>query len=223
MSTDKTQKSSKYGHLQLSTSGPEECALTVSGCFTLFTKHNPNLQIQLLYCCNLFLSPHFLNTCKPNLFNPTFASYTCLPVILTLSVVPNQGSALLRSPYHNKGSAYPPNEREEFQLYGLLPPNVQTLEEQVTRAYEQYSSRGNALAKNTFMTSMKEQNEVLYYKVGRFAFSFNVVASIFWFYVRLSFSLHLILESKCSNEGRLLHFLLFFLARFFLSLVEGFV
>jgi hypothetical protein len=36
---------------------------------------------------------------------------------------------------------------KEFKLYGLLPPNVQTLEEQVKRAYQQYSSRPNALAK----------------------------------------------------------------------------
>ena len=42
---------------------------------------------------------------------------------------------------------------------------MQTLEEQVDRAYQQYSNRPNDLAKNTFMTSMKEQNEVLYYKV----------------------------------------------------------
>lgn len=76
-----------------------------------------------------------------------------------------QGTALLRYPYLNKGSAFPPNERAEFKLYGLLPPNVQTLEEQVERAYQQYSSQANDLAKNTFMTSMKEQNEVLYYKV----------------------------------------------------------
>lgn len=42
---------------------------------------------------------------------------------------------------------------------------MQTIEEQLTRAYQQYSSCSDALAKNTFMTSMKEQNEVLYYKV----------------------------------------------------------
>lgn len=71
----------------------------------------------------------------------------------------------MNSPQFNKGSAFTAEEREEFGLHGLLPPNVQTLEEQVARAYQQYSSRPNALAKNTFMTSMKEQNEVLYYKV----------------------------------------------------------
>lgn len=65
----------------------------------------------------------------------------------------------------NKGTAFTSAEREEFKLYGLLPPNVQTLEEQVARAYEQYSSRANDIAKNTFMTSMKEQNQVLYYSL----------------------------------------------------------
>nr|AUW31062.1 putative malic enzyme [Cladonia uncialis subsp. uncialis] len=99
----KDTKHPRFGHLPLSTSGPEECALT--------------------------------------------------------------GTSLLRSPYHNKGSAFPQNERKDFKLYGLLPPNVQTLDEQVKRAYEQYSKRGNALGKNTFMTSMKDQNEVLYYKL----------------------------------------------------------
>lgn len=77
-----------------------------------------------------------------------------------------KGQALLRNPYFNKGSAFPSNERQEFGLYGYLPPNVQTLKAQVARAYQQYSTRKDALAKNTFMTSMKEQNEVLYYKVS---------------------------------------------------------
>ena len=84
-----------------------------------------------------------------------------------------QGLALLRSPYHNKGSAFPSNERRDFKLYGLLPPNIQTLEAQVERAYRQYCSRTDALAKNTFMTSMKEQNEVLFYKVSVLIYLFT--------------------------------------------------
>lgn len=66
----------------------------------------------------------------------------------------------------NKGSAFTQEERRNFKLHGLVPPNVQTLEEQVHRAYEQYSTRGDDLAKNTFMASMKTQNEVLYFKVS---------------------------------------------------------
>lgn len=76
-----------------------------------------------------------------------------------------QGSLLLRDSHYNKGSAFPRDERKTFKLVGLLPPNVQTLDEQAARAYQQYSSRPDALAKNTFLASMREQNEVLYYKV----------------------------------------------------------
>lgn len=43
---------------------------------------------------------------------------------------------------------------------------MQSLDQQVKRAYQQYSSRKDDLAKNTFMTSLKEQNEVLYFKVS---------------------------------------------------------
>ena len=78
-----------------------------------------------------------------------------------------QGSELLRFPDYNKGSAFPIEERDRFELHNLLPSNIQTLEEQVQRAYKQYSTRPDDLAKNTFMTSMKEQNTVLYFKVWR--------------------------------------------------------
>ncbi|RAH49496.1 NAD-dependent malic enzyme [Aspergillus brunneoviolaceus CBS 621.78] len=80
-------------------------------------------------------------------------------------VCPHEGRDLLESCQFNKGSSFPEDERRAFKLLGLLPPNVQTLEEQVQRAYEQYSSRESDIAKNTFMASMKQQNEVLYYKL----------------------------------------------------------
>ncbi|RAL06743.1 NAD-dependent malic enzyme [Aspergillus homomorphus CBS 101889] len=80
-------------------------------------------------------------------------------------ICPHEGRGLLESCQFNKGSSFPKEERQAFRLTGLLPPNVQTLEEQVQRAYEQYSSRESDIAKNTFMASMKQQNEVLYYKL----------------------------------------------------------
>ncbi len=76
-----------------------------------------------------------------------------------------KGTVLLQHPYFNKGSAFTAQEREDFELTGLLPPGIQTLEQQIHRAYQQYSTRPDDLAKNTFLTSMKEQNEVLYFKV----------------------------------------------------------
>ncbi|KAL3471328.1 hypothetical protein BJX99DRAFT_29260 [Aspergillus californicus] len=81
------------------------------------------------------------------------------------SKCPYRGATLLSSPTYNKGSAFPQNERTEFGLNGLLPPNIQSLDEQVERAYQQYRSRPDDLAKNTFMASMKAQNQVLYYKL----------------------------------------------------------
>ncbi|RYC57986.1 hypothetical protein CHU98_g8223 [Xylaria longipes] len=75
------------------------------------------------------------------------------------------GTVLLNTPYFNRGSAHTAEERAEFNLTGLLPQSVQTLEQQVKRAYEQYSTRPDDLAKNTFLTSLKEQNAVLYFKL----------------------------------------------------------
>lgn len=75
------------------------------------------------------------------------------------------GTALLNHPFFNKGSAFPEEERRKFNLTGLLPTGVQTLEQQAERAHRQYLSRGDDLAKNTFLTSLKYQNEVLFYRV----------------------------------------------------------
>ncbi|KYK57493.1 malate dehydrogenase [Drechmeria coniospora] len=74
------------------------------------------------------------------------------------------GEAVLGSPFFNKGSAFPLDERKLFNLCGLLPHNVHSLDTQVQRAHEQYIERADDLDKNTFLTSLKEQNEVLYYK-----------------------------------------------------------
>lgn len=66
------------------------------------------------------------------------------------------GSILLNNPIFNKGSAFPSEERREFNLTGLLPQSIQTLEQQANRAYQQFSSAPDDLAKNAFMTSMSK-------------------------------------------------------------------
>ncbi|KAF5027725.1 hypothetical protein F66182_209 [Fusarium sp. NRRL 66182] len=92
---------------------------------------------------------------KPSKYNSLPLS-TSGPINCALS-----GTSLLNTPYLNKGSAFPPDERRTFNLTGLLPQAVQTLDQQCKRAYEQYSSRPSDLAKNTFLTSLKDQNELL--------------------------------------------------------------
>jgi malate dehydrogenase (oxaloacetate-decarboxylating) len=75
------------------------------------------------------------------------------------------GFHLLNSPLFNKGSAFTIEERKAFDLEGLLPPVVNTLDEQVDRAYKQLHYLKTLLAKNDFCTSMRLQNKVLYYKL----------------------------------------------------------
>ncbi|CCE83582.1 Piso0_004162 [Millerozyma farinosa CBS 7064] len=78
-----------------------------------------------------------------------------------------EGFTLLNSPLFNKGSAFSLEEREAFNLVGLLPSKVNTLDEQVDRAYKQFSYLKSPLAKNDFCTSMRIQNKVLYYEMVR--------------------------------------------------------
>jgi hypothetical protein len=73
---------------------------------------------------------------------------------------------LLQNASLNKGTGFTEQERQAFGLHGLLPSGVQTVEEQANRAYQQFQGRADDLAKNAFMKSLKEQNEVLYYRVG---------------------------------------------------------
>ncbi|CAK7892844.1 hypothetical protein CAAN1_01S11958 [[Candida] anglica] len=77
------------------------------------------------------------------------------------------GFTLLNSPVFNKGSAFSNEERDAFGLNGLLPSQVNTLDEQVERAYKQFSYLKTPLAKNDFCTSMRIQNKVLYYELVR--------------------------------------------------------
>lgn len=78
-----------------------------------------------------------------------------------------QGFQLLNSPIFNKGSAFTEEERKAFDLSGLLPSQVNTLDEQVERAYAQFLYLKTPLAKNDFCTSMRMQNKVLYYELVR--------------------------------------------------------
>lgn len=76
-----------------------------------------------------------------------------------------KGKALLVTPQFNKGSAFSQNERNIFELHGLLPSASQSLQQQVRRAKVQYDSKNGALGKNTFMASLKDQNQVLYFRL----------------------------------------------------------
>ncbi|GLB41880.1 putative malic enzyme, NAD binding domain [Lyophyllum shimeji] len=74
-----------------------------------------------------------------------------------------RGEALLNNPRWNKGSAFTVRERKEFGLIGRLPSRVNDIDMQCKRAYNQLQMRDTAIAKNSFLQSLKDQNWVLYY------------------------------------------------------------
>jgi malate dehydrogenase (oxaloacetate-decarboxylating) len=75
------------------------------------------------------------------------------------------GSALLRDPLRNRGTAFTTAEREQLGIAGLLPPAVLTLDQQAKRAYEQLHRAGGDLARNDFMEALRDRNETLYYRL----------------------------------------------------------
>ncbi|MBB3183866.1 malate dehydrogenase (oxaloacetate-decarboxylating) [Halomonas fontilapidosi] len=79
--------------------------------------------------------------------------------------IPYAGPPLLEMPLLNKGSAFTREERLEFNLIGLLPQNVETIEEQAERAYRQYRQCQNDLDKHIYLRAIQDDNETLYYRL----------------------------------------------------------
>jgi malate dehydrogenase (oxaloacetate-decarboxylating) len=75
------------------------------------------------------------------------------------------GPSLLEMPLLNKGSAFTPQERVEFNLIGLLPQNVETIEEQVERVFSQYKQCASDLDKHIYLRSIQDNNETLFFRL----------------------------------------------------------
>jgi malate dehydrogenase (oxaloacetate-decarboxylating) len=76
-----------------------------------------------------------------------------------------RGLAVLSSPLLNKGTAFTAEERKALGLNGLLPPEISTLEDQVSSAFIQYERLPDALSKNIYLTALHDRNEVLFYRL----------------------------------------------------------
>ncbi|MEZ9229893.1 NAD-dependent malic enzyme [Vibrio amylolyticus] len=75
------------------------------------------------------------------------------------------GPALLSTPLLNKGSAFTANERSSFNLEGLLPESTETIQEQVERAYQQYTSFESDMDKHIYLRNIQDTNETLFYRL----------------------------------------------------------
>ena len=70
---------------------------------------------------------------------------------------------ILNNPFLNKGTAFTLEERKELGLIGLLPPYVQTIEEQAAQTYAQMRTKVNDLEKRLFLMEIFNTNRTLFY------------------------------------------------------------
>jgi len=76
-----------------------------------------------------------------------------------------RGLALLQDPVHNKGTAFTLKERQALGLLGLLPPHVNTQEDQVTRVMGNFHKKSSDLERYIHMIALQDRNETLFYRV----------------------------------------------------------
>jgi malate dehydrogenase (oxaloacetate-decarboxylating) len=73
-----------------------------------------------------------------------------------------RGAALTEDPVLNKGTCFTRAEREALGLLGLLPPSVQTPDEQLARAYGNYLETGDDVRQYLFLADLQDRNESLF-------------------------------------------------------------
>lgn len=71
--------------------------------------------------------------------------------------------SLLLNPLLNKGTAFTAEERAEFNLFGLLPPERSTMVQQQIRSYEAFKNKHTPLEKYIYLRDLQDSNETLYY------------------------------------------------------------
>jgi malate dehydrogenase (oxaloacetate-decarboxylating) len=74
-----------------------------------------------------------------------------------------EGIALMRLTMTNKGTAFSPDERVTLGVDGLLPPQVNSIEQQLDRVYAGLRREPSPIAKYQYLRGLQERNEVLFY------------------------------------------------------------
>ncbi|MEH6454222.1 MAG: oxaloacetate-decarboxylating malate dehydrogenase, partial [Psychromonas sp.] len=73
------------------------------------------------------------------------------------------GTELLNNATLNKSTAFSYEERDAFALNGLLPPRVQTFEDQLKRVYNGFCSSSTDMEKYQYLRALQDRNETLFY------------------------------------------------------------
>ncbi|EIA7533480.1 NAD-dependent malic enzyme [Listeria monocytogenes] len=75
------------------------------------------------------------------------------------------GFDYMNNPLLNKGTAFSEEERANYQLDGLLPPIIETIEQQAVRIETQIENLETHLHKHQLLTNLYNENRTLYYYV----------------------------------------------------------
>lgn len=102
--------------------------------------------------------------------NLRYGCYTSLSYVVGMTkkrpiYIPFAGPALLEAPLLNKGSAFSQRERQQFNLEGLLPYKIETIEEQEARVYHQLCSFQTPIDKHIYLRNIQDTNETAYFRL----------------------------------------------------------
>src|SRR5258708_28161318 len=76
-----------------------------------------------------------------------------------------RGIDLLDTPIWNKGTAFDESEPPALGLHGLLPPRIESIEEQIKRAYEAFTTKSTDLGRHIYLRQLQDSNETLFYRL----------------------------------------------------------
>ncbi len=76
-----------------------------------------------------------------------------------------RGAELLKTTLLNKGTAFTREEREAFDLVGMLPDTVSPIEQQLARVKNQIQFKATAMDKNIYLNGLMDRNEILFYRL----------------------------------------------------------
>lgn len=76
-----------------------------------------------------------------------------------------RGFQILNDPFLNRGTAFTEDERRQYDLIGLLPPRVKTIDEQAAEMYALYQSKGSLIEKRHFLMEIFNHNRTLFFNL----------------------------------------------------------
>ncbi|MCL4805595.1 MAG: NAD-dependent malic enzyme [Anaerolineae bacterium] len=75
------------------------------------------------------------------------------------------GVALLNNPLYNRGTGFTLAEREAFNLDGLLPPRVLSMEHHAARILQNFHKKPTDLEKYVYLIDLHDRNQTLFYRI----------------------------------------------------------